>query len=67
MSTKERTLAREVTVTQIPSGDRQMLPAGTQPVHHQTPGCSLPGQTELGLLPDRGTGGAAHRGQGRAG
>jgi len=50
MSTKERTLAREVTVTQIPSGDRQMLPAGTKLFIHQTLGGSFTVQTDFGLF-----------------
>jgi probable FeS assembly SUF system protein SufT len=50
MSTKERTLAREVTVTQIPSGDRQTLPAGTKLFIHQTLGGSFTVQTDFGLF-----------------
>lgn len=50
MSTKERTLAREVIVTQIPSGDRQTLPAGTKLFIHQTLGGSFTVQTDFGLF-----------------
>jgi probable FeS assembly SUF system protein SufT len=50
MSSKERTLAREVTVTQIPSGDRQTLPAGTKLFIHQTLGGSFTVQTDFGLF-----------------
>jgi probable FeS assembly SUF system protein SufT len=47
---RERTLSREITVTQIPSGDRQTLPAGTTIVIHQTLGGSFTVQTDFGLF-----------------
>ena len=50
MSSKERTLSREITVTQIPSGDRQTLPAGTKLFIHQTLGGSFTVQTDFGLF-----------------
>ena len=37
---RERTLSREITVTQIPSGDKQVLPSGTKIQIHQTLGGS---------------------------
>ena len=33
---RDRVLSREVTVTQIPSGDRQVLPMGSRIQIHQT-------------------------------
>jgi probable FeS assembly SUF system protein SufT len=50
MSHKERTLAREVTATQIPSGDRQTLAANTKLFIHQTLGGSFTVQTDFGLF-----------------
>jgi len=50
MSNKERTLSREVTVTQIPSGDKQTLTAGTKLFIHQTLGGSYTVQTDFGLF-----------------
>ena len=47
---RERTLSREVSVTQIPSGDRQTLPAGTRVFLHQTLGGSFTVQTDFGLF-----------------
>jgi probable FeS assembly SUF system protein SufT len=47
--TKERTLSRDVTATQIPSGDRQSLAAGTRLFIHQTLGGSYTVQTDFGL------------------
>lgn len=50
MSNKERTLSREVTATQIPSGDKQTLAAGTKLFIHQTLGGSYTVQTDFGLF-----------------
>lgn len=47
--TRERTLSRDVTATQIPSGDKQPLPAGTRVYIHQTLGGSYTVQTDFGL------------------
>jgi len=46
---RERTLSREVTATQIPSGDKQPLPAGSRVFLHQTLGGSYTVQTDFGL------------------
>ncbi len=50
MSTKDRTLSREVTATQIPSGDKTPLPVGTTVMIHQTLGGSYTVQTDFGLF-----------------
>jgi probable FeS assembly SUF system protein SufT len=47
---RERTLSREITVTQIPSGDKQLLPVGTKIQIHQTLGGSYTVQTDFGLF-----------------
>ena len=47
---RERTLSREITATQIPSGDKQTLPAGTKIQIHQTLGGSYTVQTDFGLF-----------------
>jgi probable FeS assembly SUF system protein SufT len=47
---RERTLAREISATQIPSGDRQALAAGTKIQIHQTLGGSYTVQTDFGLF-----------------
>jgi probable FeS assembly SUF system protein SufT len=47
---RERTLAREISATQIPSGDRHLLPAGTKILIHQTLGGSYTVQTDTGLF-----------------
>ena len=47
---RERTLSREVSVTQIPSGDKQLLPAGSRVFIHQTLGGSYTVQTDFGLF-----------------
>jgi len=47
---RERTLSREVTATQIPSGDKQSLPAGSRVMIHQTLGGSYTVQTDFGLF-----------------
>lgn len=46
---RERNLTREVTATQIPSGDKLPLPAGTHVMIHQTLGGSYTVQTDFGL------------------
>lgn len=50
MSNKERSLSREVTATQIPSGDKQTLAEGTKLFIHQTLGGSYTVQTDFGLF-----------------
>src|SRR6266542_4346495 len=50
MATKDRTLSREVLATQIPSGDRSLLPTGTRVMIHQTLGGSYTVQTDSGLF-----------------
>ena len=47
--TKERTLSRDVTATQIPSGDKHPLRAGEQVFIHQVLGGSYTVQTAMGL------------------
>ncbi len=47
---RERTLSREVVATQIPSGDKQTLPAGSRVFIHQTLGGSYTVQTDFGLF-----------------
>ncbi|HVS54471.1 MAG TPA: putative Fe-S cluster assembly protein SufT [Opitutaceae bacterium] len=47
---RERTLSREVTATQIPSGDKQTLPAASRVFIHQTLGGSYTVQTDFGLF-----------------
>jgi probable FeS assembly SUF system protein SufT len=47
---RERTLAREVAASQIPSGERQSLSAGTRVQIHQTLGGSFTVQTDFGLF-----------------
>ncbi|MCF7688112.1 MAG: putative Fe-S cluster assembly protein SufT [Cephaloticoccus sp.] len=49
-ATKERTLSREVVGTQIPSGEKQLLAAGTTLFIHQTLGGSFTVQTDFGLF-----------------
>jgi probable FeS assembly SUF system protein SufT len=49
MQDRERTLSREVNVSQIPSGDRQNLAAGTRVFIHQVLGGSFTVQTDTGL------------------
>ncbi len=48
--TKDRTLSRDVTATQIPSGDKTPLSAGTKVMIHQTLGGSFTVQTDFGLF-----------------
>ena len=47
---RERTLSREVIATQIPSGDKQTLPANSRVFIHQTLGGSYTVQTDFGLF-----------------
>ena len=47
---RERTLSREVTATQIPSGDKTTLAAATRVFIHQTLGGSYTVQTDFGLF-----------------
>ena len=47
---RERILSRDVTATQIPSGDKQPIPAGTRVYIHQTLGGSYTVQTDFGLF-----------------
>jgi probable FeS assembly SUF system protein SufT len=47
---RDRTLSREVQVTQIPSGDKHTLPLGTKVMIHQTLGGSYTVQTDHGLF-----------------
>jgi probable FeS assembly SUF system protein SufT len=47
---RERILSREISVTQIPSGERHTLPAGTTIQIHQTLGGSYTVQTDHGLF-----------------
>src|SRR5580698_1659606 len=47
---RERTLSREISVTQIPSGDKHTLPVGTKIQIHQTLGGSYTVQTDHGLF-----------------
>lgn len=47
---RDRTLSREVTATQIPSGDKLPLAAGTKVMIHQTLGGSYTVQTDFGLF-----------------
>jgi probable FeS assembly SUF system protein SufT len=46
---RDRTLSRDVNATQIPSGDKQTLAAGTRIMIHQTLGGSFTVQTDFGL------------------
>ena len=48
--TRDRTLSREIVATQIPSGDRAVLAAGTALMIHQTLGGSYTVQTDSGLF-----------------
>lgn len=47
---RERTLSRDVTAAQIPSGDKQLLAGGTRVFLHQTLGGSYTVQTDFGLF-----------------
>jgi probable FeS assembly SUF system protein SufT len=48
-TSRERTLSRDITATQIPSGDKQVLKSGTKLMLHQTLGGSFTVQTDFGL------------------
>jgi len=50
MSSKERTLSRDVVATQIPSGDKHTLFANTKLFIHQTLGGTYTVQTDFGLF-----------------
>ena len=47
---RDRTLSREISVTQIPSGEKHILPIGTKIQIHQTLGGSYTVQTDYGLF-----------------
>ncbi|MFI5335615.1 MAG: putative Fe-S cluster assembly protein SufT [Opitutales bacterium] len=49
-ATKERTVSRDITVTQIPSGEKHTLQTGTNLFIHQTLGGSYTVQTDFGLF-----------------
>jgi len=50
MTSKDRTLSRDLIATQIPSGDKTPLSAGTKVMIHQTLGGSFTVQTDFGLF-----------------
>eukprot|EP01035_Chromulina_nebulosa_P010725 gene10725-14390_t len=50
MTNRDRTLSREVIATQIPSGDKATLHAGTAVMIHQTLGGAYTVQTDFGLF-----------------
>ena len=50
MNNRERTLSRDVPATQIPSGEKLLLPAGTKLFIHQTLGGSYTVQSDTGLF-----------------
>jgi probable FeS assembly SUF system protein SufT len=50
MINRDRTLSRDITATQIPSGDKAPLSAGTHVMIHQTLGGSYTVQTDFGLF-----------------
>jgi probable FeS assembly SUF system protein SufT len=50
MINRDRTLARDITATQIPAGDKIPLTAGTIVMIHQTLGGSYTVQTDFGLF-----------------
>jgi len=50
MSSKERTLSRDIVATQIPSGDKHTLFANTKLFIHQTLGGTYTVQTDFGLF-----------------
>ena len=47
---RDRILSRDITATQIPSGDKTTLPAATKVMIHQTLGGSYTVQTDFGLF-----------------
>ena len=50
MTNRDRTLSRDLIATQIPSGDKTPLPAGTKVMIHQTLGGAYTVQTDFGLF-----------------
>ena len=50
MTNRDRTLSRDVTATQITSGDKTTLPANTKVMIHQTLGGSYTVQSDFGLF-----------------
>jgi probable FeS assembly SUF system protein SufT len=50
MNNRERTLSREIIATQIPSGEKQIIAAGTKVSVHQVLGGSYTVQTDFGLF-----------------
>jgi probable FeS assembly SUF system protein SufT len=50
MASTDRTLSRDIVATQIPSGDKHSLSAGTKLFIHQTLGGSFTVQTDFGLF-----------------
>lgn len=50
MTNRDRILSRDVTATQIPSGDKQLLTTGTKVMIHQTLGGSYTVQSDFGLF-----------------
>jgi len=56
---RDRILSRDITATQIPSGDKQPLAAGTKVFLHQILGGSFTVQTDFGLYRIDGTDGDA--------
>jgi probable FeS assembly SUF system protein SufT len=50
LQNRERALSREISATQIPSGDKQVLPAGTKLQLQQTLGGSYTVLTDFGLF-----------------
>ncbi|MGA2017884.1 MAG: putative Fe-S cluster assembly protein SufT [Opitutaceae bacterium] len=56
---RERTLSRDVLATLIPSGERQLIPAGTKIQIHQTLGGSYTVQVDYGLFRIDGRDGGA--------
>jgi len=59
MKDRDRILSRDITATQIPSGDKHPLPAGTKIFLHQTLGGSFTVQTDHGLYRIDGSDGDA--------
>jgi probable FeS assembly SUF system protein SufT len=50
LSVRDRTLSRDVVATRIPSGEKQLMQAGSRLVVHQKLGGSFTVQTETGLF-----------------
>ena len=55
MQNRDRTLSRDVVATQIPSGDKHTIPAGTKVFIHQVLGGSYTVQSDTGLYKLAGT------------